>query len=146
MRPDKDVMICQEPEQGMTWELPPAVVFMGSLVSRRSIIRDSMDFLTSVRKSSVLVLSLWGQSPLYPHYASGSLALLMCGMARDGIAVQGIAHARKSRTHDIKGKVVVFVYTDTYIECCVFIKMILTLQRSKTVHYHAVWTIKAITF
>ena len=67
-----------------------------------------------------------------------SLALLMCGMARDGIAVQGIAHARKSRTHDIKGKVVVFVYTNTYIECYVFIKMILTLQRSKTVHFHAV--------
>lgn len=67
-----------------------------------------------------------------------SLALLVGGLARDGIAVQGIAHARKSRTHDIKDRVVVLIYTNTYIEGCVFIKMILTLQRSKTVHYHAV--------
>lgn len=96
----------------MTRELPPAVIFMGSLVSRRSVIKDSMDFLTSVRNSSVLVLSLWGQSPLHPHYASGSLALLMCGMARDGIAVQGITHARKSRTHDIKDREIIFVYTN----------------------------------
>ena len=95
-------MICQEPEQDITRKLPPAVIFMGSLVSRRSVNKDSMDFLTSVRNSSVFVLSLWGQSPLCPHYASGSLALLVVGLARDGIDVHGIAHARKSRTHDIK--------------------------------------------
>lgn len=85
---------------GMARELPPAVVFMGSLALRRSVFVDSMDFLTSVRNSSGLVLSLWGQSPLYPHYAS-EVARLACRRVGKGWHswTWKHAHAHKLRTH-----------------------------------------------
>ena len=59
-------MICQEPEQGMTWELPPAVIFMGSLVSRRSVIKDSLFFQPSGLKEKRFGTDVVGAKPPTP--------------------------------------------------------------------------------